>query len=202
MVRQLGGIDHGKPVRQPGAGITFAEGLDANHRQADDFVALDAHLISGAEQHPGLAAAALLLEGPADQLHVLARIAETRPSPGSTNSLPSPHFSLGSWTAPPLRSRPGADVLGFPGMHTNFSISTLGSWTAPPLRSRPGACPHRALRARPARVARPRARSARCGPQPQAPLRFSVHLSGRPWLVLNNGPLALNSFRFPLHYCW
>ena len=77
MVRLLGGIDRGKPVRQPGAGITFAEGLDANHRRADDFVVLDAHLISGAEQHLSLAAAALLLEGPADQLHVLARVAET-----------------------------------------------------------------------------------------------------------------------------
>ena len=74
MVRQLGGIDRGKPVCQPGAGITFAEGLDANHRRADDCVVLDAHLISGAEQHLSLAAAALLLEGPADQLHVLARI--------------------------------------------------------------------------------------------------------------------------------
>ena len=77
MVRQLGGIDHGRLVRQPGAGITFAEGLDANHRQADDFVVLDAHLRSGAEQHLGPVAAALLLEGPADQLHVLARIADT-----------------------------------------------------------------------------------------------------------------------------
>ena len=77
MVRQLGGIDRGKPVRQPGAGITFAEGLDANHRRADDFVVLDAHLISGAEQQFGPVAAALLLEGPADQLHVLACIADT-----------------------------------------------------------------------------------------------------------------------------
>ena len=77
MVRQLGDIDRGRLVRQPGAGLTFAEGLDANHRRADDFVVLDAHLISGAEQHLGPAAAELLLEGPADQLHILARIADT-----------------------------------------------------------------------------------------------------------------------------